>query len=347
MTGESEFIPKERSKVFLVSVVIPVYQVSDYVERCLLSVMSQTYQNIECIIVDDCSPDDSITKCEQLIEGYQGPLKFHILHHERNRGLSAARNTGTDAASGVYIYYLDSDDEITTDCIERLVALVGNHHDAEMVVGNSKRIENGEIELRLYEQLDSEYHSNEEIFSVFKKHNLPIVAWTKLIKRSFLTQNAISFIEGIVWEDTPWSFFVYKNLSNLYICNQVTYHYYIRPNSIVTGTDRYTYGKSFSVSYGVIFDNLTAGRGREELELYVNGFCRRYLEFKKTISTYKDLMKKYRGLSVKYNSRKVLLKLVITQYMPFGLVALKTIDSVQSFRKRIKKRRKKTDQYIT
>lgn len=345
MTGESESVSGKKSKDLLVSVIIPVYQVSAYVERCLQSVMNQTNQNIECILVDDYSTDDSVDKCERLISSYNGPIKFQILHHERNRGLSAARNTGTDAASGDYIYYLDSDDEITLDCLERLLAIVVCHPDAEMVVGNYKRIEDGEVILNIYKQQVSEYHSNEEIFSEFKKHDLPVVAWNKLIKRSFLKQYAISFIEGIVWEDTPWSFFVYKNLSNLFVCNQVTYHYYIRPHSIVTGTDRYTYGKSFSISYGVILDNLTEGRECIELDLYANGFCKRYLEFKLTIPAYNDLMKKYRRLSMDYDysSKKVLLKLYVAQHIPNESAALKAIDSIQSFRNRIKKRRKKTE----
>ena len=92
----------------LVSVIIPVYQVSDYIERCLNSVMSQTYKNIECVLVDDVTKDDSVEKCERLIESYHGSMQFKILHHEVNRGLSAARNTGTDAATGEYIYFLDS-----------------------------------------------------------------------------------------------------------------------------------------------------------------------------------------------------------------------------------------------
>lgn len=103
-----------------ISIVVPVYNVSLYVERCVRSVMAQTYPVLECILVDDASPDDSIAKCEKLIAAYDGAISFVVLHHERNRGLSAARNTGTDAAQGDYIYYLDSDDEITPDCIEKV-----------------------------------------------------------------------------------------------------------------------------------------------------------------------------------------------------------------------------------
>lgn len=164
MTGESESVPREKSKNLLVSVIIPVYQVSAYIERCLLSVMNQTFQNIECIIVDDCSPDDSIDKCERLISSYNGPISFKILHHERNRGLSAARNTGTDAASGEYIFYLDSDDEITSDCIEILVAIVKNHPVVDVVIGNYERIEDGRVIRCFYKQLDTDYHSNKDVF---------------------------------------------------------------------------------------------------------------------------------------------------------------------------------------
>ena len=102
----------------MVTIVIPVYQVSEYVERCVCSVMAQSYPYLECIIVDDATQDDSIVKCEQLIAAYKGPIRFRILHHGQNRGLSAARNTGTKVATGDYLYYLDSDDY--TSCHVRI-----------------------------------------------------------------------------------------------------------------------------------------------------------------------------------------------------------------------------------
>ena len=124
-------------KLMEVSIIIPVYQVSAYIERCLESVVNQTYTDIECIIVNDATQDDSIEKCEILIEKYDGPIHFRIIHHEINRGLSAARNTGTKAAKGAYLYYLDSDDYISPDCIEKLVSVVKDDPSIEMVQGNS------------------------------------------------------------------------------------------------------------------------------------------------------------------------------------------------------------------
>ena len=104
-----------------VSIIIPIYNVETYIEECLQSVMRQTYKGmIECILVDDCGTDNSMKIMEQLIEVYNGPIEFKVLHHEHNRGLSAARNTGMDAACGDYVYFLHSDDWISDDCIERL-----------------------------------------------------------------------------------------------------------------------------------------------------------------------------------------------------------------------------------
>ena len=104
-----------------VSIIVPVYNVEDYIERCMLSIIDQTYPNIECIIVDDCTPDNSITIIQSLLQQYNGTISFKILKHTTNKGLSESRNTGTEKATGDYIYYLDSDDELTPNCIEHLV----------------------------------------------------------------------------------------------------------------------------------------------------------------------------------------------------------------------------------
>ena len=94
-----------------VSIVIPVYNVEPYIEECLQSVMRQSYRGeIECILIDDCGTDNSMGIAVQLIEEYNGPIDIKVMHHEHNQGLSAARNTGIDAACGDYIYFLDSDD---------------------------------------------------------------------------------------------------------------------------------------------------------------------------------------------------------------------------------------------
>jgi glycosyltransferase involved in cell wall biosynthesis len=104
-----------------VPIIIPVYNFESYIERCLLSALNQTYQNIEIILVDDCGQDNSMSVARRVAENHPNGHKIIFLKHEQNRGLSATRNTGINAATGDYVYFFDSDDEITLDCIETLV----------------------------------------------------------------------------------------------------------------------------------------------------------------------------------------------------------------------------------
>ena len=121
-----------------ISIIIPVYNVAEYITECLQSVMRQTYKGeIECILVDDCGTDNSIAVAEKLLADYKGAISFRILRHAHNRGLSAARNTGTDAATSDYIYYLDSDDYISDDCLEVLAEPLKSR-EYDMVVGDLK-----------------------------------------------------------------------------------------------------------------------------------------------------------------------------------------------------------------
>ena len=127
-----------------ISVIIPVYNVAPYIAACLQSVMRQTTQAaLECILVDDCGPDNSMEVVSETLKSYKGPVDFKIVRHTQNRGLSAARNTGLAAATGDYIYFLDSDDEITPDCIERLSAPL-QKEPYDLTIGEC-RIEGGSL----------------------------------------------------------------------------------------------------------------------------------------------------------------------------------------------------------
>ena len=102
-----------------VSVIIPVYNVALYVERCLLSVLNQTWQDLEVLVVNDCTPDNSMEIVRRVVVGHPRGAMVRVLEHEVNRGLSAARNTGIRAATGDYLYFLDSDDYLPSDSMSR------------------------------------------------------------------------------------------------------------------------------------------------------------------------------------------------------------------------------------
>lgn len=106
----------------IVSIIIPVYNVEPYVERCIESVLCQRYRELEVIIVDDCTSDHSIELIRKCINCSDSKgLVFKFLKHDKNRGISAARNTGIRAATGDYIFLMDSDDRISENCISLLV----------------------------------------------------------------------------------------------------------------------------------------------------------------------------------------------------------------------------------
>ena len=105
----------------LVSVIIPIYNVEQYIEKCLDSVINQTYKDLEIICVNDCSPDNS---AQILLEYAQRDTRIKIVNREKNGGLSAARNTGLDEAKGEYVYFIDSDDWIDLDYIEKMVSAI-------------------------------------------------------------------------------------------------------------------------------------------------------------------------------------------------------------------------------
>lgn len=259
-----------------VSVIIPIYNVSAYIERCIRSVMNQTFSDFECILVDDASPDDSIAKCERMIAAYDGLIRFKMIHHEKNSGLSVARNTGTEAATGDYILYIDSDDEITNDCLEMLMAPILIDDAIEMVLGSYERLyDEDSSKINDSKPLDYDLIKGVEAVrnSFFEKKRVTHAAWNKLIRKDFLIRFNLSFKEGLLWEDTLWIFYVMKHLTHLCIIKDVTYHYYMRPQSITTGTDIRTIQFNKGLIFNEISNNFTPCDGKREAKYYLWWFC--------------------------------------------------------------------------
>lgn len=114
-----------------ISVITPVYKVSQFIERCAESLLGQTFDDVEFIFVDDCSPDDSVEKLEAVISRYPD-RDVRILHHDRNRGLPSSRKTGFEASSGQYIYNCDGDDWVERDILEKMYGAAAEN-DADFV----------------------------------------------------------------------------------------------------------------------------------------------------------------------------------------------------------------------
>ena len=217
-----------------ISIIIPIYNVELYVRQCLESVMAQDIVevDIECILVDDCGQDKSMEIVRQMVENYEGPIRFHILHHEHNCGLSAARNTGLDAATGDYILFVDSDDYLLPGALSRLLEGLHTYPQVDMVVGNTL-LEAFDY-TTFYHLTASEYVDDSYVlFTRLLRRKINIEAWNKLIRKDVITTNGLRFVEGVIFEDQPWSFYLFDSLSSVLLLPDVTYFYRANNDSIL------------------------------------------------------------------------------------------------------------------
>lgn len=217
------------------SIIVPVYNVEKYITRCLDSVVNQSYSNIECLIVNDCTPDSSAIIAKQFVDEYEGPILFKIIEHEKNKGLSAARNTGIRQSTGEYIYFLDSDDAIPENAISDLVHTAKCNDYPEIVMGYTQGIDaNGNrVEVTPIKPQVRSYASNVELFNAYLNGQFYVIACNKLIRRDIFDEHNTYFREGITHEDVMWSFEVATYVQRVIGCDKVTYHYHLEnTNSI-------------------------------------------------------------------------------------------------------------------
>lgn len=249
-----------------VSIIIPVYNVAPYIEACLQSVFSQTYKDIEVIIIDDCGTDNSMEIVKKIVSTYKGTFSIKILHHDQNKGLSSARNTGIRNATGEYIYFLDSDDTITTNCITLLSKpiLKGNHFDFIIadyqVIGSEK----------VYPPLQinkNEINNHPEILNSYCQKEWYPMAVNKLVNKNFILSNSLFFKDGLLHEDELWSFQLALYAQSMYVIKDKTYYYYIRNNSITTNLTKRNF-ESISIIIKEIKKDITEQKVITDFNIY-------------------------------------------------------------------------------
>ncbi|MBR5929524.1 MAG: glycosyltransferase family 2 protein [Prevotella sp.] len=214
-----------------ISIVIPIYNVAPFVADCIRSVIHQTWQGqLECIFVDDCGTDNSMEIVNSVVQDYQGPIDFKTVRHEQNRGLSVARNTGIAAASGDYIYFLDSDDEITPDCMAVLASPLEQEF-YDVIVGDYRIVGSGmpKIPLMLSE---GQILRDQEVLHAYRQKDWYMMSVNKLYRKALLDQYDLRFREGIIHEDELWSFQIACKAQTLACVKKETYIYKLREGSI-------------------------------------------------------------------------------------------------------------------
>ncbi len=239
-----------------VSVVIPVYNVEKYIDRCLSSVINQTYSFIEIILINDGSQDHSANICDNIASKDD---RISVIH-KKNEGPSAARNLGTKLARGEYILYVDSDDELPSDAIESLVTKLNEYPQSEIIIGeiHSAPKDPFGYHFSYYKNVDY-IEDNLWIRQHFYKtnHRLPTNPVNKLIQSSFLKENELSFKEGIIHEDELWMFFLVQKASKIAFVHKNTYIRHINPGSIMTGTTQEKKNLAWGNILNIIFSNIS------------------------------------------------------------------------------------------
>ena len=211
----------------LISVIVPVYNVEPYVARCLDSILAQTETNLEIIVVDDGSQDNSGSICDQYAARDQ---RIRVIH-KKNGGLSSARNAGLDAATGDYIGFVDSDDWIAPDMYGRLLTLL-KKHDAQMACAGRYDVDadTGVQTLGLC-PAEEECISGEALAGrIFLYDGCDSSACDKLYRRELLEE--IRYPEGRICEDMPVAYRIALQAHRAVMCTKPLYYYFHRRGSI-------------------------------------------------------------------------------------------------------------------
>ncbi len=210
-----------------VTIVVPVYNVEEYIIECFNSIAKQSYKDIECIFVDDCGTDNSIKILENLLKSYSGNIDFKLIKHLKNRGLSAARNTGLSVATGDYIWFVDSDDYIVDDSLYTIFSNLNNNFD--IIVFDSLTLQLNNITSLKKSPTCSNI---DDIAKSACDSKIPFWAQFKIYRTKFLKDENLKFEEGLYYEDVDFLLQILQKNPSVKTFNVLGYVYRKRLDSI-------------------------------------------------------------------------------------------------------------------
>lgn len=311
------------------SIIIPVYNVEKYIRRCMESVMTQPVSglDVECILVNDCTPDDSMRIVNEMIDSYQGPIQFVVLQHDKNRGLSAARNTGEAHANGNYILFIDSDDWILPDSLQYFATYLAKYPSVDIIMAQHVRSENHQNKVR---DKDTVQYIKEPqiILNTYFQNRNQIHAWNILVKKELLAQNDIRFINGIIHEDVPWTYHLFSNAESLLVLPEITYMYEIVSTSIMSTEKQLSNAKKGITGYAIGIEDILNNPPKAPLLvvdyiIYITHILMRCIDLivnapvaRKDSSSFRAIRRKLLKYTIK-NKRLLLSTYLLLLYPPF------------------------------
>lgn len=215
-----------------VSILVPVYNVERYIERCARSLFEQTYQDLEYVFVNDCSPDCSMEILQRVMDDYPGRKSaVKIINHDKNRGVAASRNTLLDNAEEEFVSWVDADDWLERDAIEVLVKKQ-KETDADIVSGNALMYYTDRVE-KLEQSL---VLTKNEIVLDKLRHGWQSVLWGRIIRRSLVEKNKVRAVEGCdMAEDKFLMALLSYYAESFEVCEKVIYNYERRNYDSIVG----------------------------------------------------------------------------------------------------------------
>lgn len=242
----------------LISIIVPVYNVEQYIEKCVISIMNQTYKNIEIILVDDGATDNSGKICDELKEKDN---RITVIH-KKNGGLSDARNAGLKIAKGEYIGFVDSDDYIEQDMFEALYK-INKQNDADISIVSFYELYGGKvIGVRASKSLEV-FNKIDAIKELLIDTKIQSYAWNKLFKRELFKD--INFPTNKNFEDIATTLLLFEKANKIVLLESPKYYYVRRDDSII-GVKNY---KTYKDYLDVIYNKYLYLDGKyKELDLY-------------------------------------------------------------------------------
>lgn len=308
----------------LISVIVPIYKVEQWLEDCVDSILAQSYENLEVILVDDGSPDESGRICDRYALKDE---RVRVVHKE-NGGLSDARNAGLEIARGSYYYFVDSDDILPDNSIETMYRLL-QEHGAQMVIGGFERFrdESKEVFFSTEEEgLWTHVYDREGAFRDFYRDGCQ--AWAVLYQRSI--HENIRFPKGEINEDEAIVFSILENCDTVVVTNRVVYSYRCREESITTASfskKKLVWAKHCAANLEFIRQNhpaltdLAVDRYRASLLWSLTEMALSDQDFSREIKLLRQELKAQRKLlrRTPFTSRQERLRLEILLNLPFGI----------------------------
>lgn len=256
----------------LLTVVIPVYNVEKYLNRCIESILLQEWKNYDILLVDDGSTDRSPQICDDYVKAYD----FISVIHKENGGLSEARNTGISQAKGEYVYFPDSDDWLEPDAFMALAEVLESQKFD--IISFNREFVKGEEDAIVSEPEMTQVFEGKDAFVQMLKHSyITGFANDKIYRKSLFIDNNILFPKGKYYEDLGTNYKLFLSAKKVYATNQKYYHYLIdNPDSITQSWNEKKFSDMFGFYKDIFYSDFVRSQlNQEELQIsqlyYVNG----------------------------------------------------------------------------